>query len=314
MSMNPLCSIMCVTYNHRPYITQALDSFVSQRTNFPFEIVIGDDGSDDGTTEICAEYAAKYPRLIRHYVWDRRISVTYKNPGVYNSIRVFHECRGKYISLCEGDDFYPTPETIQLQVDFLEQHPDHGMVHGMAYILDGDNCKLDISYEAAYICGDVFNELVSYNFIRNCTTCCRTEFRLEHVNMLERNPDFVFDDRLTWMLVASQSKIGYIRKPLATYRINPTSLSRNPAYVDWNLHFSRTKYRTLKHVESFATLPFSSEELMLFYLRRASTMHGKYHRKERSKLYDRHYREKLAAWMAEHSCFVQDFDPVEIPE
>ena len=115
--MNPLVSISCITYNHAPYIRQCLDGFMMQQTNFAFEVLIHDDASTDGTTEIIKEYEAKYPDIIKpiyeeenQWVKGRRGSVVFNFP----------RAKGKYIALCEGDDYWTDPLKLQKQVGILE--------------------------------------------------------------------------------------------------------------------------------------------------------------------------------------------------
>lgn len=120
----PLVSICCTTYNHLNYIRQCLDGFVMQKTNFPIEILIHDDASTDGTQDIIREYEAKYPNIIKPiYQKENQYSKGVKVNLVYNYSRV----KGKYIALCEGDDYWTDPHKLQKQVDFLESHPDYVM-------------------------------------------------------------------------------------------------------------------------------------------------------------------------------------------
>lgn len=116
-----VASIICVTYNHAPYIRQAVDSFLMQKTIFPYEIIIADDCSMDGTSAICAEYAAKYPDKIRH------IRGEYNVGGVENERRAIEAAQGEYVALCEGDDYWIDSKKLQKQVEFLETHPDYSV-------------------------------------------------------------------------------------------------------------------------------------------------------------------------------------------
>lgn len=120
----PIVSVACITYNHEPYIRQCLDGFVMQKTNFPFEIVIHDDASTDNTKVIIQEYCQKYPHLFRPIFQD--INRFKEGKGILARF-VFPECRGKYIALCEGDDYWTDPLKLQKQVDFLEVHQDYVM-------------------------------------------------------------------------------------------------------------------------------------------------------------------------------------------
>ena len=122
--MEPLVSISCITYNHAPYIKQCLDGFLMQKTTFSFEVLIHDDASTDGTTEIIKDYAQKYPDIIKplyeeenQWIKGRRGSAEFNFP----------RARGKYIALCEGDDYWIDENKLQMQVDFLENNPEYTM-------------------------------------------------------------------------------------------------------------------------------------------------------------------------------------------
>lgn len=137
----PLVSICCITYNHESYIKNALDGFVMQKTNFPFEIVISDDCSKDETRKVIEEYKIKYPNLIRDVSPQ-------KNLGVSKNFSYVQQCaHGKYIAICEGDDYWTDQYKLQKQVDFMEKHPDYSVCwHRCTYfsinssIIVEDNC------------------------------------------------------------------------------------------------------------------------------------------------------------------------------
>lgn len=119
---NPLISVCVVTYQHAQFISQCLDGILMQQTNFAFEILLGDDESTDGTREICIEYAKKYPNKIRLFLHHRENNIAINgNPtGRFNFMYNLYNARGKYIALCEGDDYWTDPLKLQKQVDFLE--------------------------------------------------------------------------------------------------------------------------------------------------------------------------------------------------
>lgn len=123
----PLVAIRCITYNHEPYIRDALEGFVMQKTNFPFVAIVHDDASTDGTAAIIREYAAKYPDIIKPiYETENQYS---KHDGSLR--RIMNDAvlatGAKYIAYCEGDDYWTDPLKLQKQVDFLESHPDYSM-------------------------------------------------------------------------------------------------------------------------------------------------------------------------------------------
>ena len=125
--MQPLVSICSITYNHAPYIRQCLEGFLMQKTSFPFEIIINDDCSTDGTTEIIQEYAEKYPDIIKPIFHDENQYLK----GVRGMFATFcyPRAQGKYIALCEGDDYWIDPLKLQKQVDILEKSPHVTMVY-----------------------------------------------------------------------------------------------------------------------------------------------------------------------------------------
>jgi glycosyltransferase involved in cell wall biosynthesis len=115
----PMVSICCITYNQGKFITQAINGFLMQKTDFPVEIIVGDDCSNDDTLTVLQPYLSKYPDKIR-------VVSAAKNVGIhYNLINTLKFCTGKYIALCEGDDYWTDPYKLQKQVDFMEKSPDH---------------------------------------------------------------------------------------------------------------------------------------------------------------------------------------------
>jgi glycosyltransferase involved in cell wall biosynthesis len=143
---SPLLSVLIITYNHEQYIEQTLESVVTQKTAFPFEIVIGDDASTDGTRSICEAYIKKYPHLIR-------LLPATKNLGVVpNYIRTLEACEGKYIAHLDGDDYWIDANKLQKQVDRLENDPNLTICYtsrrvfredwnGFYAIIDGEDNK-----------------------------------------------------------------------------------------------------------------------------------------------------------------------------
>ena len=119
-----MVSIRCLVYNHEPFLRQCLDGFVMQQVNFSYEAIVHDDASTDGSAEIIKEYAEKYPDIIKPILeTENQYS---KRDGSLRRIMNAHT-RGKYVALCEGDDYWTDPLKLQKQVDFLESHPDYSM-------------------------------------------------------------------------------------------------------------------------------------------------------------------------------------------
>lgn len=120
--MTPLVSICILTYNHASYIAQTLDSMLSQKTAFRYEILIHDDASTDGTDKIIKEYADRHPEIIKPlFEEENQFSKSeIKNiSGIYN----FPRAQGRYIAMCEGDDYWTDDTKLQQQVNYMEEHP-----------------------------------------------------------------------------------------------------------------------------------------------------------------------------------------------
>ncbi|MEX0609591.1 MAG: glycosyltransferase [Balneolaceae bacterium] len=120
----PVVSVCVQTYSHETYIKECLEGILKQETDFPFEILLGEDASTDGTREICIEYAKKYPDKIRLFLHHREnnIQIGGQPSGRFNFLYNLYSARGKYIALCEGDDCWTDPLKLQRQVEFMEEN------------------------------------------------------------------------------------------------------------------------------------------------------------------------------------------------
>lgn len=119
-----MVSVVCLAYNHEKYIRQALEGFVSQKTTFPFEVIVHDDASTDGTASIIKEYEEKYPDIIRP-IYQEKNQHSQKIPIHKN--HTLPLVNGKYVAFCEGDDYWTDAYKLQKQFDKLETHPECSM-------------------------------------------------------------------------------------------------------------------------------------------------------------------------------------------
>lgn len=169
MSVEPLLSVRLISYNHEKFIRKALDSAIAQLTNFPIEIVIGDDFSTDSTLSICLEYQQKFPNKIR--VLNRKVGDEYyvnrQRVGMmWNLIDVIKNCRGKYIAILEGDDYWIDPYKLQKQVDYMEARPDCSMTFHDALVLDErTNTTTEYKFD---------NHPLDFEYVAQCGTVCVT--------------------------------------------------------------------------------------------------------------------------------------------
>lgn len=125
-----MVSVCCAVYNHEKYLRQCLDGFIMQKTNFKFEVLIHDDASTDGSADIIREYENKYPEIIKPiYQKENQYSKGIKIAWKY----IYPRAKGKYIAICEGDDFWTSPHKLQRQYDYMQSHTDTGIcVHQVA--------------------------------------------------------------------------------------------------------------------------------------------------------------------------------------
>ncbi|KEY44800.1 glycosyltransferase family 2 protein [Citrobacter amalonaticus] len=133
----PVCvSICCITYKQKQYIEQTIDSFLMQETNFPFEIIIGEDNGCDGTLAILEKYQERFPKIIKVLTSEKNIGMN------SNFLRVFNEAAGNYIAICEGDDYWIDKRKLAIQYNEMLNHRDANFsFHKSACVLDGKELK-----------------------------------------------------------------------------------------------------------------------------------------------------------------------------
>lgn len=175
--IQPLVSISSITYNHVNFIRDAIESFLMQQTTFPVEILIHDDASTDGTTEIVREYEAKYPGLFRCFYQTEN---TWTKPNKAELRKPFREARrGKYIALCEGDDYWTDPLKLQKQVEFLEKNEEYSMcfhkIHADLYGKLTDDESIERRYQSVMDKNIIIiDDLLKIgNFIHTCSVVFR---------------------------------------------------------------------------------------------------------------------------------------------
>lgn len=120
--MNPKVSVIMLTYNHAPYLRQAIEGVLSQKTNSPFELIICNDNSPDKTDEVMDEFTEKYPDIIKYFKHEKNIGF------VENQRFAFNLAKGEYLAYCEGDDYWTDDNKLQFQSDFLDKNTDYVMV------------------------------------------------------------------------------------------------------------------------------------------------------------------------------------------
>lgn len=134
--IDTVVSVCCLAYNEEEFIGEALNGIVMQRTDFPFEAIVHDDASTDKTAEIIRDYAKQFPEIIRPIYQEKNVLSTGPDPGV---AFVFPASRGRYIALCDGDDYWTDPHKLQKQVAFMDVHPQYSICYHDYRVKIGDD-------------------------------------------------------------------------------------------------------------------------------------------------------------------------------
>ena len=227
-------SICCATYNHVDYIAKALDSFLMQETNFLFEIIVHDDASTDGTTNIVKLYQKLYPEIIKPII---QIENKYSQGIGIHLNYIWPNAKGKFIAQCEGDDYWIDPHKLQMQVDILESDQSIALVHTNCDLLYEKSSKAQRVVTANRnpdFCSfvDPFDGILKGIYsISTLTVVIRTSFLLREINSGIYNVSRRLGDLPLWLAITRHHPISYIDKSTSVYRVRAESLSRSKNIV-----------------------------------------------------------------------------------
>lgn len=211
---NVKVTVICLTYNHVSYIRDALEGFVSQKADFPFEVIVHDDASTDGTDGIIREYQAKYPGIIRPvFQKENQYSKGVKIPQTF----IFPLVRGEYVALCEGDDYWTDPLKLQRQVKALEAHPERDICcHRAARRLNG---RFKGWVAPRWRSGVIPAEEVilggGANFSATSSIMCRSGVYLANTPMRE----VITNDYSLTIQASLRGGMVYLSSPMSVYRL-----------------------------------------------------------------------------------------------
>ena len=221
----PIVTVWCLAYNQKDFIRDALDGFVMQKTTFPFEVIVHDDASTDGTTTIVQEYARQYPDIIKPVIETEN---QWQKGGLKYIINIMNDNyrNGKYIAFCEGDDYWTAPQKLQQQVDFLENHPEYSMCFHSAKKKYETNTRAWINCENIedrdYDATDIF---VNWT-VPTASVMCRREgmefyANLKHPERIQNYDIFIF------LSCAMIGKLRGMHEQMSVYRIQGEGLTYN---------------------------------------------------------------------------------------
>jgi glycosyltransferase involved in cell wall biosynthesis len=218
--VEPLVSVNIATYNHKQFIAQCIEGVLMQRTNFSFEVIIHDDASTDGTSDLVREYGQKHDNVFA-IIQDNNLFSQGRNPSIEHGLS---RAKGKYVALCDGDDYWTDPYKLQKQVDFLQQNPSFSMCFhriDVLYELKNDTFK----YLQPKTSTLHFTDLLFTHMIATCSLVIRKEF------LPVPYPDWlmglVMGDIPIELLLVSKGPAHYFNETMAVYRRHSSGITQN---------------------------------------------------------------------------------------
>ena len=258
---DPVVSICVQTYQHKKYLESCLNSILAQQTNFNYEILLGEDGSTDGTRELCIEYAEKYPEKIKLFLHHRenQIKVLGEPTSNFNAFYNFFSAKGRYIAFCEGDDYWDDPNKLQTQVNFLQNNPSYIFCYHKYEEVDQHQNSIAYSLRLSQPTSDISSAELKKEVVHPLllTICFR--------NVIKKIPlgitQVINVDSFLLSLFGNYGQAKFINE------INPSKYRRHQGGM-WSDRFKRKKFLskilTFKKIHQFYQLK-EENELTEFY-------------------------------------------------
>ena len=245
----PLVSVLCITYQHEAFLAQAIESVLMQQTNFAVELVIGEDASPDGTRAIAMDYARRYPGRVRVLAHPRNLG------SIGNLLATLVACRGEFVALLGGDDYWTDPTKLQRQVRGLQQRPQCSMCFHDAEIFYDDNSQPVITFAQKFpaILGgiDEEREFTHADMARLNWFIPAASMLLRAASLPRPLPSWfagVFSEDYTLTLLSTRSGPAlYVPRVMSRYRLHAggllqitnNTLAQNAKRIFENEHYCR---------------------------------------------------------------------------
>jgi glycosyltransferase involved in cell wall biosynthesis len=228
MLADVLVSVIVPTYNHEKYIEECLGGILKQKTNFNYEIIVGDDFSTDNNRAKIKSISDKYPDKFKLLFHDRNLGPA-KCPGRYNSIECMNAASGKYLCWCEGDDYWTDENKLQIQTDFMEQNPDYNICfHQVSVVTENKNGTYELpADEIIPDTGTVKDLLQIGNYIHTASCFIRNSFTRNFPTWFYK---MRAGDYAIYLLLSGDKKIKYLPRQMAVYRVHDAGAwgAKNP--------------------------------------------------------------------------------------
>ncbi len=246
--MDMTLSVAIITYNQEQYISQTLDSILIQQHNYPYEIVVGDDCSSDGTRKIIDAYVEKYPNIIKTLYNEKNLGL------IGNYFNVIAHCAGKYIMECAGDDWWVSGK-VENQIQFMETHEDIGMCYGKVKIWNEKKNSFEKKSLGAKC--ESFEELIQGNAVPAVSVCIRNSIYRKYIESINpANQNWAMEDYPAWLWFSKESKIKFLDSDFAVYRILQESASHSTD-VDKYVAF----HRSVNDIQNFYRTMYSMDNI-----------------------------------------------------
>jgi len=255
----PLVTIRCITFNHITFIRDALDGFLLQKTDFPYEILIHDDASTDGTAEVIREYQTLHSDLIRAvFQTENQYS---KGLHPWREI-LYKMARGKYIALCEGDDYWIDPYKLKKQVEFLEAHPECSISFHKVKRVNGENNKI-IDIYPKFHGNKVFSKIDLYwkCFIQTCSVVYRNQ---NIADFYEKINSLSIEDWPLFVFLAQAGDIGFLDETMSVYRIHSGGINSGATRLH-NITIAIEALKFFRSYERISDHPMIKKSLARYY-------------------------------------------------
>lgn len=237
-------SVCVPTYNHKDYIASMLDGALEQKTTFPFEIVIGDDGSTDGSQDIIRSYQEKYPDIIRAFLHQENQGPFEPREfaGRNNVLQLLKACQGEYVAMCEGDDYWTDACKLQKQVDFMDNNPDFSICHHNMLVTYEDGSESHLFNKDNQPLVSTINDILHDRwFMATASWLYRNYFLTE--NFAAWHATAAAGDWALSIQLAAKGKIAYLPEVMGVYRKHSAGLS--------NVHSHSNKWFLRNRKEMF---------------------------------------------------------------
>lgn len=267
--MKPKLTVLCLTYNQEKFVSQTLNGFIMQKTNFSYEVIISDDASQDKTPEIIESFAQEYPSIIKPILRQNNVG------PARNWLEALNSIKSEYVLYTDGDDYFTDPYKLQKQVDYLDSHPECSICFHPVLVKWERNTEKDVNKDTIFPTSKfrfhkemlTLDDLLQHNFIQTNSCMYRWRFNQKE-QILDVFPDNIIPgDYFLHLLHAQKGKIGFIPDIMSVYRIHDGGIWNGSGKCDeWFVRYGISHIRFFEAVEKYFNV--SKKEDKYFFVKK----------------------------------------------